>query len=86
MSDNRTWQNDKEAYESAWIKYQQVADRVYAAYEEVHSGAQDQTPANEDLAELEQAWQELETARQHLSQSQNQFHERMMDVGRAASH
>lgn len=85
MPDNRDWKTDKEAYENAWTKYQQVADRVYAAYEEVHGGAQDQTPANEDLAELQQAWQELENARERLGQRQNQFHERMMDSGKSMS-
>ena len=85
MPDNQTWQNDKNAYEAAWTKYQQVADRVYAAYEDVGSGAQDQTPANEDLAELQEAWKELENARERLGQRQNQMHERLMNSGKTIS-
>ena len=85
MANTRTWQTDKEQYEAAWTKYQQVADRVYAAYEEVGSGAQDQTPANEDLAELQQAWRELEDARERLGERMNQFHERQMNAGKFMS-
>lgn len=85
MSSKRTWQIDKQEYEAAWTKYQQVADRVYAAYEETSSGAQDQAPANEDLAELQEAWKELETARQRLGERMNQFHERKMDPGGSRS-
>ena len=80
-----TWQKDKAQYEAAWTKYQEVADRVYAAYEEVDGGAQDQTPANEDLAELQQAWKELETARERLGERMNQFHERHMNPGKSMS-
>lgn len=85
MADNTTWQTNKERYEAAWTKYEEVADRVYAKYEEVDSGAQDQTPANEDLAELQEAWKELEDARDRLGEHMNEFHERHMNHSKSIS-
>ncbi|WP_148861053.1 hypothetical protein [Marinobacter fonticola] len=85
MASKSNWQDDRENYEAAWTKYQEVADRVYAAYEDLDSGTQDQTPANEDVAELQEAWKELENARQRLDERMNEFHERHMNQGKAGS-
>ncbi|BES69094.1 hypothetical protein RE428_01120 [Marinobacter nanhaiticus D15-8W] len=85
MADKSDWKTDRERYEAAWTKYQEVADRVYAAYEDLDSGAQDQAPANEDLSELQEAWKELENARERLNESANELHERHMAQGKSIS-
>lgn len=85
MVDKNGWQSDRERYEAAWTKYQEVADRVYAAYEDLDSGTQDQAPANEDLAELQEAWKDLENARERLNERANELHERHMAQGKTIS-
>ena len=53
--------------------------------EGLDSGAQDQAPANEDLSELQEAWKELENARERLNERSNELHERHMTQGKSIS-
>ena len=82
MVNAREWKTERERYEAAWAKYQDVAERIDAAYEGLDSGTQDQAPAEEDLAELQEAWKELESARQRVGEHMNEFHERQMTQGK----
>ncbi|WP_203142026.1 hypothetical protein [Marinobacter mangrovi] len=85
MAAQSEWKSLREEYEAAWTRYQDVADRVYAAYEDLDSGVQDQTPANEDLSELQEAWKALESARERLQEHANELHERHMKTGKSIS-
>lgn len=82
MVNAREWKTERERYEAAWAKYQDVAERIDAAYESLDSGSQDQAPADEDLAELQEAWKELESARERIGEHMNAFHERQMTQGK----
>ncbi|MBL3558562.1 MULTISPECIES: hypothetical protein [Marinobacter] len=82
MVNTREWKSERERYEAAWAKYQDVAERVEAAYESLDSGTQDQAPAAEDLSELQEAWKELESSRERLGKYMNQFHEHQMTQGK----
>ncbi len=84
MVNTREWKSERERYEAAWAKYQNVAERIDAAYESLDSGTKDQAPAEEDLAELQEAWKELESARERLGEHMNAFHERQMTQGKSA--
>lgn len=75
--------SERERYDAAWAKYQNVAERIDAKYESLDSGTQDQAPAQEDLSELQEAWEELENARQRLGEYMNEFHERHMAQGKS---
>lgn len=81
MMNKQEWKTERQRYEAAWGKYQDVAERIDAKYESLDEGTQDQAPAEEDLAELQQAWKELETSRERLGKYMNQFHERQMRAG-----
>lgn len=84
MLNKREWKSERERYEAAWAKYQNVAERIDAEYESLDSGTQDQAPPAEDLAELQEAWKELENARERLGEYMNEFHERQMAQGKSS--
>lgn len=85
MANEQTWQADKERYEAAWARFQQVADRVYEGYAEDDFHAQNHTAPEADNGELEDAWNELEAARQRIGERVNRYLERQMDEGKARS-
>jgi len=66
MANAQNWKREREQYQAAWAKYQNVAERIDAKYESLDSGIKDQAPAEEDLSELQEAWKELENARERL--------------------
>ena len=45
MVNANEWKSERERYDAAWAKYQNVAERIDAKYESLDSGTQDQTPA-----------------------------------------
>ncbi|WP_203301036.1 hypothetical protein [Marinobacter sediminum] len=53
-----------------------MAERIDAKYESLDGGTKDQAPAEEDLAELQEAWKKLEHARERLGEYNNELHER----------
>lgn len=83
MANVQNWQSDREQYQAAWAKYQNVAERIDAKYESLDSGTKDQAPAEEDLSELQEAWKELENARERLGEYNNELHERHMAQGKS---
>lgn len=83
MENVQDWKSDREQYEAAWTKYQNVAERIDAKYESLEGGTKDQAPAEEDLAELQEAWKELENARERLGEYNNELHERHMAQGKS---
>ena len=80
----REWKAERDRYEAAWARYQNVAERIDAEYENLESsGIEDQEPSDEELSELQEAWKELEEARERLGEYINEFHERRMAQGKS---
>ncbi|MFE8072561.1 hypothetical protein QQM79_15990 [Marinobacteraceae bacterium S3BR75-40.1] len=65
-ADKTEWQTLREEHDAAWEEYQKASFRVHALYDELHSGEQDQTPANEDLTWMQEAWKRLVNARERM--------------------
>lgn len=83
MGNVKDSKSDREQYQAAWAKYQNVAERIDAKYESLDSGTKDQAPAAEDLSELQEAWKELENARERLGEYNDELHERHMAQGKS---
>lgn len=67
MAKNSEWKELREEHDAAWRQYQDAAERVHASFEKFDSGVQDQ-PAEEDVGELDSAWNRLENARRRLNE------------------